>query len=86
MKKKIAMEFSRLMRAELTHKQLKEVIKNNTTSALFCFSHNYIDSNMIMLAAIRKFKPGIKIESKQFHKLFNNAWKLAKIKDFYSNN
>lgn len=85
----VAVEFSRVLIAWLTPKEMAKVLKDNAAEpkgSTVCHSHDYCDANMAMLQALGKVmvcdgEPDITDEAVQA--VFNEAWTIAKANNFY---
>jgi hypothetical protein len=78
---KLATEFCRRLRAELTPSEMTAVlIRNRKEKRLdVCHSHDFIDSNMVMWEAWRAlFRQHLKPDNDDHCHLVNEAWALAK--------
>jgi len=82
---KVAAEFAKQMHADLNPTQMETVIKRNKTDEYknACASHDFIDANMTMDAAMRLMIPDYTGEPNQEETdIWNLAWDVAKGRDF----
>jgi len=84
MNKKIVNKFIDLIREDLPQTIINIINAKNKTQSYYmlCASHEYIDTNMYLLEAIRTYDPTIKIESKQFEQRFNECFEIARNNQF----
>lgn len=88
-KEALAKEFARLIRRDLTAKELSKVNRINAKEKDYCASHKFIDSNMTMDEAfqnILKRSPDIGGDTEDSQKdidLWNAAWQLAVDSSFF---
>ncbi len=84
MNKKIVNKFIDLIREDLPQSIINIINAKNKTQSYYmlCASHEYIDTNMYLLEAIRTYYPKIKIESKQFEQLFSECFEIARNNQF----
>lgn len=83
----VSVAFSDKMKEVLTDENMREIIKRNDEESIpeICHSHDFCDPNMLMTDAIREtvkdwgWMPGSDLMN-----LHNRAWKLAKLKKFYT--
>ena len=84
----VAKEFGKIMCEYLTADEMSELNQiNKEIRSDFCESHEYLDSNMVMDAAIKKYYKNFassSLNNSFFNTLWNDAWSLAKLNDFYS--
>ena len=80
---KLATEFARLMRRDLTKTQMKKVNTLNAKRKDICASHDFIDANMTMDEAFKNAvgrEPNIGGDTEDSQadiKLWNDAWQTA---------
>ncbi|MER9524025.1 hypothetical protein NKI96_10615 [Mesorhizobium sp. M0292] len=89
---KLAREFGSMMQAELSPRQFRAMCDANKAEpedSGICHSHDYVDANMVMLAAFQETfgrepfflnnpKDTIDLE------VWNDAWAIAKAADFFA--
>ena len=95
---KLAREFSRLLRRDLSDHEMSIVVtKNNGDSdTSCCHSHDFCDANMVMAEAFENVvgrlptmtgeverNPGLEKQHQQDFDLWNAAWSMAKANHFY---
>jgi hypothetical protein len=81
---RLAIQFSRLIREELTPDELAQVIERNKTySSDVCATHDFIDSNETMAAAY-KIVTGREVNTNNDKtiSIWNEAWSYAKQHNF----
>jgi len=93
----LAKEFSRILRRDLSAEEMKAIVaENKKTDDDTCATHDYLDANMSMDEAFtnimgRQFvffdddKPETEKQNEEDAAIFNAAWNLAKMNDFYPN-
>lgn len=81
--KELACKFSELLREELTSEEFEEVIKRNATPeySQCCATHDFRDSNMIMLEALEELGGSID-DTLADPNAWNSAWRIAKACEF----
>lgn len=83
--KKIAINFSKVLRRWLTPQELAEVVKRNAaqTDTGICHSHDFCGANMAMLEAFEENGLPVPEDPNEDHfKLWNAAWDIAKASNF----
>lgn len=84
---KLAAEFSRIVRRDLTKQEMAEVVKRNRSAKYartgMCATHEFMDANMTMDEAWRKmFGHGINLDDAHQVGLWNAAWDVARKSKF----
>lgn len=82
---KIALEFSRVLRANLTADEMRKVIKRNEadTDMDVCHSHDFCDANYYMDIAFENVTGnGVDMSKDGDLTMVNNAWNIAKQSKF----
>lgn len=72
---------------ELPRAQFRQVIDRNKCESndLICHSHDFVDANMVMLAAFEDvYKRAIDMDNEEELELWNDAWAIAKAADFFA--
>lgn len=83
--KLIAIEFSKLMAASLSPRDLEQVNKANAKACIGsreCESHHYVDSNMLMVQALEALGFPFDPASDDQADIINSAWSMAKASSF----
>lgn len=81
----LAREFSRLLRRDLSARQMAEVVRLNDTEAnkSVCHTHDFCDANMVMAEAFRNCGlPDAVTTNDDSTDLWNAAWDQAKADRF----
>ena len=82
----LALEFSQGLHAYLSPKQMMEVVKRNRTETVpgICHSHDFCDANMFLYDVFMKYgmNPAAEGGMDQWGALWDQAWNLAKSKEF----
>lgn len=84
---RVAAAFARRLRDRLTEREMEEVVRRNgrATSPHTCASHDFVDANMVMDAAMREVCGEDLVgdaASEWAAELWNAAWAAAKAADF----
>lgn len=89
-KQKIALarEFGSLIQAAFSVSQFREMVDRNKAEpedSGVCHTHDYCDSNMVMLEAFQNvFKREPDMDSDDDLELWNDAWAIAFAADFFA--
>lgn len=82
----LSAEFSKLIREEMTADQLNEIIElNHRYQGEFCATHEFCDSNMVMLQAWKNYfekELYFYVSNQDDTDLWNAAWSLSMKSDF----
>jgi len=77
----IAVEFSKLLRADFNEERMQEIISKNATPEYkdACASHDYCDANEVMAEAFEKITgKAVSIQNQADCKLWGKAWDISK--------
>lgn len=85
----IAEEFAKQLKAEVGNANMRHIVAKNYQVDYrgCCASHDYCDSNMVMADAFEEITGREPDDNSETHpedwSMFNEAWEIAKIQDFY---
>lgn len=80
----VAKEFGRIMCEYLSADEMSELNRlNKDVRSDCCESHDYLDSNMVMHSAMYRYHTHFDLNEPFYNTLWNEAWSLAKLNDFY---
>lgn len=76
--------FAEAIKSEIGSKNMQKLARQNSIDGIgadFCYSHDYCDSNQVMIDVLEK--NGIPYGSPEFDNMCTKAWNLAKQNNFY---